>query len=88
MASCTGESSSIPGVPIAISSPCNLKESWPELVGMNGDVATGIILRENPAVSMAPMVKEGSFVTADFRCDRVWVWVDGSKLVTQVPRVG
>ncbi|WJZ87254.1 hypothetical protein VitviT2T_006650 [Vitis vinifera] len=51
------------------------KSSWPELVGVHGEAAAAIIERENLNVK-AGVVKEGTLVTTDFRCDRVRVWVD------------
>ena len=55
---------------------------------MEGSVAEATIERENPLVN-AKIVEEGSAVTKDFRCDRVWVWVskdDGT--VISVPKIG
>lgn len=54
---------------------------------MPGKRAEAIIESENQSVN-AKIVPEGSFVTADFRCDRVWVWVDKAENVKQVPRIG
>ncbi|KAF8388193.1 hypothetical protein HHK36_026859 [Tetracentron sinense] len=63
------------------------KSSWPELVGANGEVAAEMIVRENPKVG-AVIVKEGTMVTMDFRCDRVWVWVDKCGIVKTMPQIG
>ncbi|KAI5571423.1 hypothetical protein POPTR_011G110100v4 [Populus trichocarpa] len=63
------------------------KSSWPELVGINGEVAAKIIVRENPKVR-AGIVKEGMMVTMDFRCDRVRVWVDKYGIVKDIPQIG
>ncbi|KAK7274964.1 hypothetical protein RIF29_16067 [Crotalaria pallida] len=63
------------------------KSSWEELVGINGGVATQIIMRENPRVK-ARTVAEGSAVTDNFRCDRVLVFVDNQNTVTEVPVIG
>ncbi|KAJ6376313.1 PROTEIN putative EXPRESSED-RELATED [Salix viminalis] len=63
------------------------KSSWPELVGINGEVAAKIIVRENPKVGAA-IVKEGMMVTMDFRCDRVRVWVDKYGIVKDIPQIG
>ncbi|MQL98923.1 hypothetical protein Taro_031638 [Colocasia esculenta] len=63
------------------------KSSWPELIGFPGRQAVGIIERENPRVE-ASTVPEGSFVTTDFRCDRVRVWVDKHGIVTRPPKIG
>uniref|UniRef100_A0A7N2R6A2 Uncharacterized protein n=1 Tax=Quercus lobata TaxID=97700 RepID=A0A7N2R6A2_QUELO len=51
---------------------CEGKNSWPELVGVQGTVAEATIERENPSVD-AIIVEDGSVVTPDFRCDRVWL---------------
>ncbi|CAK8572075.1 unnamed protein product [Lathyrus sativus] len=66
---------------------CKGKRSWPELVGVDGKVAEGRIEKENPLVN-AIIVLDGSFVPLDFRCDRVWVWVDKHGIVTQIPKIG
>lgn len=63
------------------------KSSWPELVGTNGEAAVATIMKENQRVR-AGTFKEGSRVTADFRCDRVRVWVDEHDIVTLVPKIG
>lgn len=46
-----------------------------------------VIEKENPAVD-AHTVLEGSVVTADFRCDRVRVWVKKNGIVYLVPSIG
>ncbi|PIN15573.1 hypothetical protein CDL12_11779 [Handroanthus impetiginosus] len=66
---------------------CSGKKSWPELVGTYGQAAAAIIERENDKVN-ATIVEEGSFVSGDFRCDRVRVWVNGSGIVTELPKIG
>ncbi|KAK1271357.1 hypothetical protein QJS04_geneDACA013097 [Acorus gramineus] len=66
---------------------CQGKNEWPELVGVQGDVAAITIEEENSLVT-AMIVKEGTGIPEDFRCNRVWVWVDESGCVTQVPRIG
>ncbi|XP_028780813.1 proteinase inhibitor-like, partial [Neltuma alba] len=63
------------------------KSSWPELVGQKGEIAEATIERENPLVD-AIIVDEGSGVITDFRCDRVWVWVNCDGIVTQIPKIG
>lgn len=54
---------------------------------MKGKEAEKIIEKENPAVD-AIIVTVGDVVTGDFRCDRVWVWVDEDGKVAQVPKIG
>lgn len=70
-----------------MSSECEGKDSWPELVGDKGKDATATIESENHLLN-AVIVKEGTFVTADFRCDRVRVWVNKRGIVTKVPIIG
>ncbi|KAK7278454.1 hypothetical protein RJT34_23483 [Clitoria ternatea] len=68
-------------------SECKGKRSWPELVGVKGKVAEATIERENHFVN-AIIVPEGSSVILDFRCDRVWVWVNKHGIVKKVPTIG
>ncbi|KAL9438065.1 hypothetical protein AB3S75_023852 [Citrus x aurantiifolia] len=63
------------------------ERSWPELVGVNGEIAAATIQKENPNVH-AIIILEGTPVTQDFRCDRVRVVVDKYEKVVQVPRIG
>ncbi|XP_052170045.1 inhibitor of trypsin and hageman factor-like [Diospyros lotus] len=63
------------------------KKAWPELVGADGEAAAAAIERENPAVK-AIVLPDGTPVTKDFRCNRVWVWVDPNGVVLREPRVG
>ncbi|EXB55549.1 Glu S.griseus protease inhibitor [Morus notabilis] len=64
------------------------KNSWPELVGMNSDVAEKKIKSENPSVTSVNIVPEGSFVTMEIRSDRARVWVNENGIVTRVPIIG
>ncbi|CAN7115758.1 unnamed protein product [Brassica rapa subsp. narinosa] len=66
---------------------CPGKNSWPELVGTNGDYAALVIERENTRVD-AIVILDGTPVTADFRCDRVRVRVDKNRIVVKVPIAG
>ncbi|KAL1294708.1 hypothetical protein HN51_055512 [Arachis hypogaea] len=70
-----------------MSTGCEGKSSWPELVGVEGTVAEARIERENPLVN-AIIVPEGSMVTTDYRCDRVWVWINKAGIVKRVPIIG
>lgn len=65
------------------------KTSWPELVGTKGYYAASVIESQNPRVK-AVVILDGSPVTADFRCDRVWVRVNKEVegIVVQTPSVG
>ncbi|KAI3894257.1 hypothetical protein MKX03_021847 [Papaver bracteatum] len=66
----------------------SVKSSWPELVGIDGDTAAATIKSENANIVSATVVLEGTFVQEDFRCTRVWIWVNGSGIVTRTPIVG
>nr|P24076.1 RecName: Full=Glu S.griseus protease inhibitor; AltName: Full=BGIA [Momordica charantia]AAB19651.1 BGIA=acidic amino acid-specific endopeptidase inhibitor [Momordica charantia L.=bitter gourd, Peptide, 68 aa] [Momordica charantia] len=68
-------------------SQCQGKRSWPQLVGSTGAAAKAVIERENPRVR-AVIVRVGSPVTADFRCDRVRVWVTERGIVARPPAIG
>ncbi|KAF9608946.1 hypothetical protein IFM89_024585 [Coptis chinensis] len=65
---------------------CEGKRVWPELIGYDGEVAAARIERENPLVN-AIVLLEGTPVTRDFRCDRVWVWVDREGKVVRAPQI-
>ncbi|KAI3913587.1 hypothetical protein MKW92_043243 [Papaver armeniacum] len=73
--------------PIKMTSECPGKNSWPELVGFYGETAARIIERENPNVN-AIVLLEGTPTTLDFRCDRVWVFVNEAGKVVQTPTIG
>ncbi|GAA0174319.1 hypothetical protein LIER_41697 [Lithospermum erythrorhizon] len=66
---------------------CPGKKSWPELMGIDGVKAGTTIEKENKNVT-AVIVIEGTPVPSDFRCDRVWVWVNKQWLVSIVPILG
>ncbi|KAL5561768.1 hypothetical protein UlMin_031515 [Ulmus minor] len=68
-------------------SQCPGKNSWPELVGANGKEAAEQIEKENENVD-AIVILEGTPTTRDFRCERVWVWVNDYGVVTRIPRTG
>ncbi|KAI3668060.1 hypothetical protein L6452_43135 [Arctium lappa] len=66
---------------------CRGKDSWPELVGKNGEDAAVKIEQENPHVH-AILILDGTPVTLDFRCDRVRVVVDCHETVLRTPTIG
>ncbi|PWA76143.1 inhibitor of trypsin and hageman factor [Artemisia annua] len=68
-------------------SHCKGKSSWPELVGATGEGAAARIERENPHVD-AIVLLDGSPTTKDFRCNRVWVWVNSHGVVIRPPKIG
>ncbi|KAG6785827.1 hypothetical protein NC652_005440 [Populus alba x Populus x berolinensis] len=70
-----------------MASRCPGKSSWPELVRAYGEAAAATIERENRNVN-AIVLRKGTPVTKDFRCNRVWVWVNEQGVVTRVPQIG
>ncbi|KAF3782638.1 Inhibitor of trypsin and hageman factor [Nymphaea thermarum] len=64
------------------------KSSWRELVGLYGKIAPLIIKAENPNVKESFVIKEGTFVPLDFRCDRVRVWVKPNGIIYKPPTIG
>nr|GMD65554.1 ase inhibitor I13, potato inhibitor I [Ipomoea batatas] len=63
------------------------KNSWPELVGVDGFVAKATVESENSLVE-AELVYEKCPVTLDFRCNRVRIGVDCNNLVIATPVIG
>lgn len=64
------------------------KKSWPEVVGLSGEVAKAKIEKENPTVT-AEIKMHGTSTSDDYmRADRVRVWVDLKGVVKDVPQVG
>ncbi|CAK9167960.1 unnamed protein product [Ilex paraguariensis] len=71
-----------------MSSECGSgKSSWPELVGVKGEIAAATIEKENPFVT-ATIVPPGTSVLTVFRCDNVYVWVDKNGIVIRTPVIG
>jgi Potato inhibitor I family len=66
------------------------KTSWPELVGRPGEEARSIIMQENPNMTLVQLVRVGSMVTADWREDRVRIYVedDEERTVVSIPNMG
>ena len=60
------------------------KTSWPELVGLSVEEAKKVILKDKPDADIV-VLPVGSIVTADYRPDRVRIFVD---TVAQTPHVG
>jgi len=60
------------------------KTSWPEVVGFSVEEATKAILKDKPDADIV-VLPVGSIVTADYRPDRVRIFVD---TVAQTPHVG
>ncbi|KAI8009311.1 hypothetical protein LOK49_LG06G02783 [Camellia lanceoleosa] len=64
---------------------CPGKAAWPELLGAQGKIAAATIEREKNYQVKAVILLIGTFVTGDFVCTRVRVWVDKSGIVVKVP---
>ena len=60
------------------------KTSWPEVVGLSVEEANKAILKDKPDADIV-VLPVGSIVTADYRPDRVRIFVD---TVAQTPHVG
>ncbi|OMO49603.1 Proteinase inhibitor I13, potato inhibitor I [Corchorus olitorius] len=65
-----------------------MKTSWPELVGEEGEIARATIETEVPWIEVV-IVSEGAApdIPLDYRCDRVWIWLNRRGIVTTVPLV-
>ena len=66
---------------------CIGKTSWPELLMKNGEEAVAMIESENKFVK-ATIIKDGTPIPLDFRCDRVWVVVNECGNVIRIPYIG
>nr|P81712.1 RecName: Full=Subtilisin inhibitor CLSI-I [Canavalia lineata]AAB32689.1 subtilisin inhibitor, CLSI-I [Canavalia lineata, seeds, Peptide, 65 aa] [Canavalia lineata]prf//2024227A subtilisin inhibitor [Canavalia lineata] len=62
------------------------KTSWPELVGVTAEEAEKI--KEEMSGVEIQVVPPGSFVTADYKPQRVRLYVDESNKVTRTPGIG
>ncbi|KAI0519135.1 hypothetical protein KFK09_006575 [Dendrobium nobile] len=65
----------------------SVRRSWPELLGLTGEEAKKRIKEENPALDLHVVGPDG-MVTADFRSNRVWIWVDSEGKVNRTPSIG
>jgi hypothetical protein len=64
------------------------KQQWPELVGVDGDVAKTTIAQENPSITTIQVLPKDSMVTMDYRTDRVRIFVDDNNKVVRTPIIG
>ncbi|MGA4847054.1 serine protease inhibitor [Streptomyces sp. G5(2025)] len=83
----TAASETAPAVALAPAAPCEGKQAWPELVGIDANTAGYTIRKENPSVTVQ-IILAGSPVSPGFRCDRVRVFVNPQNVVVEMPRVG
>jgi hypothetical protein len=63
------------------------KEQWPELVGKTGAEAEAAVKADRPDVKVEVM-DERSPCTADYRVDRVRIFVNAEKHVVSAPMTG
>ncbi|KAK6120339.1 hypothetical protein DH2020_046030 [Rehmannia glutinosa] len=64
------------------------KSTWPEVVGLTAAEAEKKIKEEMPADTHVHVVPPDSFVTMDWRTDRVRIFVDSSGKVHKPPIIG
>uniref|UniRef100_A0A7N0RHC4 Subtilisin inhibitor 1 n=1 Tax=Kalanchoe fedtschenkoi TaxID=63787 RepID=A0A7N0RHC4_KALFE len=63
------------------------KKTWPELVGTPAGEAERKVKEEMEGANIF-VVPADAFVTADYRTDRVRLYVDGAGNVVRPPRIG
>ncbi|KAK1396850.1 putative Subtilisin inhibitor 1 [Heracleum sosnowskyi] len=63
------------------------KTTWPEVVGMTGEEAKKQIEEESPGTSVH-LIPQNTFVTMDYRTNRVRLYIDSSGKVAVAPKVG
>lgn len=63
------------------------KTSWPELVGVTAEEAEKKVKEEVTGIEIQ-VVPPGNFVTADFRTNRVRLYVDEANKVIRTPGIG
>ncbi|KAG8376932.1 hypothetical protein BUALT_Bualt09G0115500 [Buddleja alternifolia] len=64
------------------------KSTWPEVVGLTAEEAMKKIKQEMPSAIHIHVVPSDSFVTMDFRTDRVRIFIDSSGKVFKQPTIG
>ena len=65
----------------------NEQTSFPELVGIDGEVAKARLQKKFPDFTIKT-VPDGSMVTMDYRLDRIRIFVDKDRKVSQAPSIG
>ncbi len=74
-------------VPMPKISMASKQGPWPACVGMTGENCVSYIESNTQGLTIV-IVPDGSFVTKDFRTDRVRVWVDENDIVFSAPSKG
>lgn len=62
-------------------------KTWPALVGLTAEEAERKI-REDMPEAFIPVIQPNSFVTMDFRSNRVRLYVDSAGNVDRTPMIG
>ncbi|KAL2927247.1 Glu S.griseus protease inhibitor, partial [Bienertia sinuspersici] len=63
------------------------KQTWPELVGKDGEYAKDVVEKENPGVKGVIRNVKG-YHAPDFFCTRVIILVNDAGIVVQAPVIG
>jgi hypothetical protein len=66
----------------------NAQGPWPACVGMEGEACLELIQAAAPDLQVIQIVAEDSFMTMDYRTDRVRILVNDRGFVTQIPSRG
>ncbi|KAH6762870.1 hypothetical protein C2S52_020303 [Perilla frutescens var. hirtella] len=64
------------------------KSEWPEVVGLTAEEAERKIKEEVSAATQLHVLPSDSFVTMDFRTDRVRIFIDSARKVHKPPKIG
>jgi hypothetical protein len=70
------------------SNPFCDKWTWPECLKQTGEECQAIVEADCPDLEQVGIIPEGMGVTADYRLDRVRIFVDSAGIVNSEPRVG
>jgi hypothetical protein len=63
------------------------KIEWPELEGATAAAAQAALEKEAPGFRVQ-VIGPDMMATAEYRCDRIRVWLNKQQRVSQPPRVG
>lgn len=63
------------------------KDTWPELIGKTAEEAKAAINAEAPGLHVE-ILEEGSFVTFDYKTDRVRIFVNQEGKISLAPSIG
>ncbi|KAI0500195.1 hypothetical protein KFK09_018404 [Dendrobium nobile] len=61
---------------MACTSTTGLKQSWPELLGVEAEAAKALIESERSDVTVIYVSCVDGIITTDFCCNRAWLWLD------------